>query len=396
MRDYYLFYDQVPVVNPQSYDTTQELLSDIRFEDRDRFSFLTDANASSLQFEEGREFGLGYRWGRDDENNVRILQVVEASPFGLAGIERGDIIVAVDGLDWQDEALAEVFDERVIGTVDAPGSALWEIEKRDTGARIEIRITATEYAINSVEAVSEITYGSSTGRIGYFVFNRFLETSESELRDTFQRFSDSGINDLIVDLRYNGGGRVSIAEILASLIAGDSRADSLLYSYHFNDKYQENNYDLYLRSDVGDLNLPRVVFLTRSGTASSSEVVTLGLSPHMEVVTVGASTTGKPYIQRGRDRCGVRLNAVEAEGFNAAGVSVFGGMPASCQAEDDRMHDFGLNDGVFEGMLRAALDYLTQGFCETSVAAKSSFSSGRDAADSTERQGITILGGAIR
>ncbi len=146
MRDYYLFYDQVPVVNPQSYDTTQELLSDIRFEDRDRFSFLTDANASSLQFEEGREFGLGYRWGRDDENNVRILQVVEASPFGLAGIERGDIIVAVDGLDWQDEALAEVFDERVIGTVDAPGSALWEIEKRDTGARIEIRITRHQFS----------------------------------------------------------------------------------------------------------------------------------------------------------------------------------------------------------------------------------------------------------
>ncbi len=396
MGDYYLFYDQVPVVNPQSYESPEDLLKDIRFEERDPFSFLTDANASSLQFDEGREFGLGYRWGRDDDENARILQVVEASPFGLAGIERGDIIVAVDGLDWQDEALAEIFDERIVGTVEAPGSAIWRIEKRDSGELVDLRITSTEYAINSVDAVSEFTHTDYDGTIGYFVFNRFLETSEAELLDTFQRFSDSGISDLIVDLRYNRGGRVYIAEILASLIAGDSRAGSLLYNYRFNDKYQENNYDIYLRPDLGDLNLSRVVFLTRSATASSSEIVTLGLQPHMEVITVGSLTAGKPYVQRGRDRCGRRLNAIEAEGFNAAGVSVFGGMPASCQAEDDRIHDFGLNDGTIEGMLKSGLDYLIQGRCDTSIAAKSSMLSGKVAVESNERQGFTIFDGAVR
>lgn len=396
MGDYYLFYDQVPVVNPQSYASPEDLLNDIRFEERDPFSFLTDADASSLQFEEGREFGLGYRWGRDDDENARILQVVEASPFGLAGVERGDIIVAVDGLDWNDEALADLFDERIVGTVENPGSATWRIEKRDTGELVDLQITSSEYAINSVEAVSEFTYDSYDGTIGYFVFNRFLETSEAELLDAFQRFSDSGISDLVVDLRYNRGGRVYIAELLASLIAGDSRAGSLLYNYRFNDKYQENNYDLFLRPDLGDLNLSRVVFLTRSATASSSEIVTLGLQPHMDVITVGSLTAGKPYVQRGRDRCGRRLNAIEAEGFNAAGVSVFGGMPASCLAEDDRSHDFGLNNGAIEGMLKSGLDYLTQGSCATSIAAKSSARTGTEAVDTEERQGFTVLDGAAR
>lgn len=396
MRDYYLFYDQVPVVNPQSYATPEDLLKDIRFEERDPFSFLTDASASSLQFEEGREFGLGYRWGRDNDENARILQVVDASPFGLAGIERGDIIVAVDGLDWQDEALAEIFDERIVGTVEAPGSATWRIEKRDTGELVDLQITSTEYAINSVEAVSEITPDNHDGTIGYFVFHRFLETSEAELLETFQQFSDSGISDLVVDLRYNRGGRVYIAELLASLIAGDSRAGSLLYNYRFNDKYQENNYDLVLRPDLGGLNLSRVVFLTRSATASSSEIVTSGLQPYMDVVTVGSLTAGKPYVQRGRDRCGLRLNAIEAEGFNAAGVSVFGGVPATCKAEDDRSHDFGLNNGVIEGMLKSGLDYLTQGHCDTGLAAKSSARSAMESADTDERQGFTVLDGAAR
>lgn len=396
MRDYYLFYDQVPVVNPQSYGSPEDLLNAIRFEERDPFSFLTNAEASNLAFEEGREFGLGYRWGFDDEDNARIVQVVEASPFGLAGIERGDIIIAVDGLDWQDSALGELFDERVVGTANAPGSAVWRIQKRDSEERVDILITAMEYAINTVESVAVYTRDFYPGKIGYFVFNRFLETSESELRQTFQRFDDSEVTDIIVDLRYNRGGRVFVAEILASLIAGESRAGGLLYSYRFNDKYQDKNYDLILQSDVGDLELPRIVFITGSSTASSSEIVTLGLSPHMEVITIGSVTAGKPYIQTGRDRCGRKLNAIEAEGFNADGVSVFGGMPATCLVEDDRTHDFGLNDGEFEGMLSASLEYVTQGVCVTTVAAKRSQSSTRDTADPSDRQGFNVMGGSFR
>ncbi|ASJ72681.1 S41 family peptidase [Granulosicoccus antarcticus] len=395
MRDYYLFYDQVPVVNPQSYDSTQDLLSSIRFEERDPFSHLADATASDLLFQEGREFGLGYRWGYDEDDNARILQVVEASPFGLAGIERGDIIVSVNGLDWQSDELSELFQEDVVGTPETPTQSNWRIVKRESGAQVDIPISTAEYAINSVEAVAEFTNPDSGSKTGYFVFNRFLNTSEQELRDTFQQFGQSGVSDLIVDLRYNSGGRVFIAEVLASLIAGNARAGGLLYRYEYNDKYQNENYDLLLEENDESLDLSRVIFITRSSTASSSEIVTLGLSPHMEVVTVGSTTSGKPYIQRGRVRCGEQLNAIEAEGFNAAGVSVFGGMPASCQVADDRLHDFGLNDdGEFEGMLKAGIDYLAEGSCATTIAAKSAGIV--DQADETELQGFELFAGSLR
>jgi hypothetical protein len=173
-----------------------------------------------------------------------------------------------------------------------------------------------------------------------------------------------------------------------------------LYSYRYNDKYESENYDLTLFAEGSELNLSRVVFLTSSSTASASEIVSSGLAPLMEVITVGSRTSGKPYVQRGRDRCGVQLNAIEAEGFNAAGVSVFGGMPATCYAEDDTSNGFGLNDDIraVEGMLKAGLDYLVSGTCDstTIAVARKSLIDQRQDPDASGRQGIVEMGGAIR
>ncbi|NND93056.1 MAG: hypothetical protein HKN42_19525 [Granulosicoccus sp.] len=399
MLDYYLFYDQVPVVTPQDYASPEELLRAIRFQERDPFSHVTAAAESELQFAQGREFGLGYRWRFDDLGNARIAQTVAESPFGQAGISRGDIIRGVDGLAWDDPALDEGFIERVFGTPEAPATATWQIEDRATGDVVELQITAAEYAINTVEAATAYTHPFHTGKVGYFVFNRFLSTSERELQDLFTSFNDAGVTDLVVDLRYNGGGRVYIAEILASMIGGETLGGKLLYSYQYNDKYQENNYDLRLLPGYGDLSLSRVVFLTQRSTASASEIVISGLAPHMEVINIGSVTSGKPYVQRGRDRCDLRLNAVEAEGINAAGVSVFGGVPATCFAADDITSDFGIDeDGFPEGMLAAALNYLTLGSCEVPVTAKGSAREMDQAAaiDQSSRQGFSAIGGAIR
>ena len=403
MLDYYLFYDQVPVVNPQAYASSEELLRAIRFEERDPFSFITDAGVASLAFDEGREFGLGYKWGRDDNGAARLTRVDTDSPFGRAGLERSDTIININGIAWNDYP-GENFRADIFGTPEAPATSVWTIQKRDSGEIVDVEITATEYAINTVLHSEVYNVPNYSGAVGYVAFSRFLETSTGELQTVFQNFDRENITDLVLDLRYNSGGRVSVARYLSSIIAGDSRAGELLYQYVYNDKYTADNYSLLLDTINGDLGLTRLVVLTRSGTASASEIVIAGLQPHMEVITMGSTTSGKPYVQSGRNRCGRRLNAIEAEGFNSAGVSVFGGIAPTCYAKDDRTLGFGLdaNTGAVEGMLSTALDYVAAGTCltgppSTVIAANSEQARSKAGLiDSDEKQGVLETGGAFR
>ena len=401
MRDFYLFYDQVPVVDPQSFESANDLVRNVRFQERDDFSHVSDAQQSSLQFDEGREFGLGYGWRFDNEGNARIVGTVLDSPFGRAGIERGDIILSVDGLDWSDETLDVNFGERVFGTPDDPATATWSFQKRDSGQVVTFDLTATEYDINTVVALNAFTNSAFSGSIGYLAFSRFLNTSESELNQAFEFLQNQNITELVLDLRYNGGGRVSIARQLTSLLGGDSLAGETIYEYRFNDQYTDSNFILDFQSNVGDLGLSRVVVLTSRNTASASEIVISGLQPHIEVVTIGGATRGKPYIQFAYDRCGERLALIEAEGFNASGVSVFGGIPAVCYGEDDPTMDFGLSadSSQFEGLLQAGVDYITTGACAVepvTIASRSSLNQAAVDAQNNYRQGISAdKGGAL-
>lgn len=396
MLDFYLFYDQVPVVDPQSFDSPNDLVRSVRFAERDDFSRVVDAGVSTLRFDEGREFGLGYNFKRDEQNNVRITKVVPDSPFGRAGVERGDIIKTVNGLSFDDPELGDIFFDTVFGTPEEPASSIWEIEKRDTGLIVDVDITTTEYSIATVPLAAVYSGGALPSSVGYLHFTRFLETSVAELDNTFSAFNDNGIGELILDLRYNGGGRISVARHLASQIAGSDNAGDTIVEYRYNDKYQNENFILDFASGLGDLNLSRVIILTTERSASSSEIVIGGLQPHMEVVTIGTRSTGKPYVQRAYTRCEEQLAVIEAEGFNAAGVSVFGGVPATCYAEDDLTRNFGLDEsGQFEGFLQAGIDYISDGSCAASPIAQAKSSLPDAAVNDSALAGYQYDGGAL-
>ena len=303
-----------------------------------------------------------------------LIEVVAASPFGLAGIERGDILLSVDGLQFGDQALTDTFAERVIGTPDNPATSSWQIRKRDTGEIAELEITSAEYSIDTVMERSVFPNPVTGTTTGYLLFSRFLNTSSQELDEAASFFQEQGITDLILDLRYNGGGRVSIAAQLATLIGGSGLSGQTIYEYQFNDNNTDENFTLTFGEFLDDAGLPveqeglsRVVILTTGNTASSSEIVIAGLQPYIDVVTIGELTSGKPYISRAVDRCDERLNIILAEGFNANGVSVFGGIEASCFAADDLTRDFGTDPvtGETEGFLAAALDFVESGTCNT-------------------------------
>lgn len=398
MQDFYLFYDQVPAVNPASYPSANDLVRDVRFQERDQFSNVSNATQSSLAFEAGREFGLGFGLRYDQFDTPRIAYVIDDSPFGRAGIERGDIIVSVNGVGWFDALGPDLFDA-VVGAPENPSSATWQFRKANNAETVTVELTATEYAINTVIKRELILETNAQLSIGYLMFNRFLSTSEDELLDQLAYFRENDIDELVLDLRYNGGGLVDIAAGLASVLGGESLAGQPLYEYRFNDKYTEFNRTLTFVEGLGELDLDRLVVLTSDSTASASELVIAGLRPYMDVITIGTRTVGKPFISFGYERCDERLNIIEVEGFNAAGVSVFGGIPADCYAADDLTRDFGLSESNgLEGQLLAGLNFISNGTCETEpamIASRQADRSSTRAQDMHFGLGLPATNGAV-
>lgn len=366
MRDFYLFADQVPVVNLADYNSPESLIIDLRVLPFDNFSSVTNTTSSMQFFDEGVSFGIGFFWRFDRDTLPRILDVQDNAPAAAAGLERGDIIVSAGDVPWQ-QVSSSVFEE-IFGTRENPREATMTLIRARTGETYSADVTPANYLINTVLHSEVLEPEGYAGSIGYLAFRSFLETSEAELRSAFQAFSAAGVTDLVVDLRYNGGGRTRIARLLAAQIGSPSTDGNLLIQYRYNDRYTSRNFTRIFENEVDGLDMSRVTFLTTGGTASSSEIVINSLRPYLDVALVGTRTTGKPFISSGRDLCGKRINAMEAEGFNANDVSVFGGIPADCFAEDDFTRPLGTSEAGVEGMLQSAIDYLVDGACNADPA----------------------------
>jgi len=373
MQDYYLFADNVPVVNPANFANPSALMNALRFPGRDPFSGVSDAAVRQAFLEAGQSFGMGFRWSFDSEGNARILQVYEESPFGIAGINRGDTVTSINGEPWREIGGTPRFGE-LIGDVDNPLTNTWQVIDGVTGAASSVSLTASEFTVNTVIHTEVYTNPAFSGSTGYLVFDSFLRTSEAELDAAIADFANAGVTELVLDLRYNGGGFISIATRLASQIAGPDFDGDLLTIYEYNDEYTAQNFPLLLDATTPTLDLDRLVVLTTQGSASASELLINGLRPYMDVVVIGDATSGKPFISQSKQFCGVALDAMEAEGFNASGVSVGSGIAADCFAQDDPSRDFGGGGLEIEGMLLSALDYVVFGTCDAPQLAKRAIS----------------------
>jgi len=180
----------------------------------------------------------------------------------------------------------------------------------------------------------------------------------------------------LIELKLNSI-RTRVARKLAALIGGDALEGQLLIEYRNNDRYPDRDFERYFASETNSLGLNRLIVITTGGTASSSEIVINSLKPYIDVVTVGGRTTGKPYISYSVEKGDRSMNAISAEGFNANGVSVSGGIEASCAATDFVRQDFPVpsivtDSSLVDSMTGAAIDYINAGTCEppnTTIAA---------------------------
>ncbi len=361
MRDYYLFYKQVPTLNVNDFERPEDLIASLRVAEVDPFSNIRDAAQQAELFAEGTSFGMGYRLRRDSNGLPRIARVYADSPMGRANVKRSDIIVSVNNIPWDD--IDSTLYNDLLGTIDNPLPTIWVFRDSATNETRQIELTQSVYTINTVLHSQIITHPEYSGKIGYLVFERFLGPSESELDQALNSFLQNDVTDLILDLRYNGGGLTRIARKLISQIAGPDTDGELLIKYRNNDKYRQLDTERFFEPQQINLGLKRLVVITSNATASSSEIVINSLKPYIDVMTVGSGTAGKPYVSGARDFCGKSIFAMSAEGENARGVSVFGGIPADCTVFDDLSRDFGVIDGDIEGMVKSAAEYLVFGSC---------------------------------
>jgi C-terminal processing protease CtpA/Prc len=360
LLDYYIFYDRVPVVDPSVYSTTQELINDTRSE---RFSSIAPQQTQARLFDEGTSFGLGFSTRRDNDGNTRVAFVYPRSPAGIAGLKRSDKLITVNGRSVDDLTVQEFQSEA------RAAQSNWVYIDEQSGQQRTLQLSPGEYIVDTVLYSEVLNSPQYNGSVGYLVFNLFLNTSAVELDNTIAEFESAEITDLILDLRYNPGGRISISNKLASQIAGNTVAGSPSYDFVYNDKYQEQNFGFDFSNQANQLGLNRVVVLTSPSTASASEIVINSLRPYIDVITVGEKTLGKPFISVANPFCGFSLNAQEAIGVNASGVSVGDGIAADCAASDDLTNDFGTINGRLEGLANAGLNFLISGQCNTSFAA---------------------------
>lgn len=421
-HDLYLWYGEVADRDPASiasvldYFNTQKttvVLPNGRA--RDEFHYTYDTAEYYALSESGVSVGYGINWDMVNRVPPRklVVRYVEASSqAGMAGVMRGAEVLRIDGVDLVNDGTQAGVDKLNAALSESTqGRAhTFVFADRGTGTQRTVSLGVAPVTLDPVPVVRILN--TASGDLGYVLFQDHMSKAEAELVDAFTRLRDANVKDLVLDLRYNGGGRLGIASQVAYMIAGPAQTNGKTFErLVFNDRHPTINpvtgealqplpftdvtlgYSTSPGQALPALNLSRVFVLTSGDTCSASESVINGLNGiGIEVIQIGGDTCGKPYGFYPQDNCGttyfsVQIKNVNAKGFGdyAAGFSpaTRAGQPAGaklpgCEVGDDYTHDLGDPD---ERMYKVALDYRARGSCE--LAAGSAGATGRVKAAAT-------------
>jgi C-terminal processing protease CtpA/Prc len=394
-NEWYLFLDLLPTnVNTASYPSAQDLLDALtataREQNRDRFfSYLSTISGEQAFFAEGTSvgFGIGIQT-RGTPAQLFITQVYPASAAFDAGFARGDEVLAI-GTSPSTLVAVTTLAATPTGISDALGPATEGVTRSFrvrtvAGATVERTATKRTFSLDPVPPDLLIPRTGNTP-IGYLNLRSFISPADSRLRAAFGRFKAANVQDVIIDLRYNGGGLVSTAEILGSLLAGGNPAQ-VLYSTRLNSRKASQQETVRMLAEANAIPGLRIAFLATGASASASELVINSLTPYADVVIVGASTFGKPVGQFGFDlsSCDIRLRLVTFLSVNRLGFGeYYEGLPdanftdAFCAAPDDLTRAQG---DALEAMTGEALFWLNNGRCSTAtVQSKATLAADRSA-----------------
>ena len=421
VNELYLWYDEVldrdPALTPNTLTYFEQLKTPATTSSgrpKDRFHFTIDTEEWRQQSQLGNVFGYGISWDLVSSTPPRrvVVQFVEPAAAAVgAGVVRGMEVRSIDGIGIDDNSPNGISTLNR-GLSPAVNGQSHQFVLRDrSGVDRTITLTSTTVPLTPVPVVRVLP-----GGVGYLVFNDHIATAEKQLVDGIRTLRDAGIVDLVLDLRYNGGGYLDIASEVAYMIGGTNVAGKVFERTQFNAKYPSTNpviggpleakpfypttqgFSLVSGQPLPTLNLPRVVVLTSADTCSASESIINGLAgAGVQVVQVGANTCGKPYGFYPADNCGTTYFAIQFRGVNAQGFGEYAdGFSANrfsgdaranlpgCAVADDLKHDLG--DSA-EGQLAAGLGWLRDGACTSTISGLSAPRGPRAAAATSGGEG---------
>ncbi|MGI9245915.1 MAG: S41 family peptidase [Steroidobacteraceae bacterium] len=378
-RDWYLFPETLPAsVDLAAYPTAEDLLdaltANAREQGKDRyFSYLTTRTAENALLGDGQFVGFGFRNRADEAGRVFVLDVYERSPAADAGLQRGDEIVAVDagsGFVTVAQALAEGRSlSDLLGPAEAGVTRGLRILR--AGATLDIRMSKRTVTIDPVPdafGTAVLPLAGTTG-VGYLHLRSYTAPADPQLRSAFADFRARGLEYFIVDLRYNGGGLVSTAELIDNLFGGGRASTEVQYRIVYNAARAGQNSTVRFQPQAQSVRPVRIAFLTTGATASASEINVNALKPYVETAIVGSNTLGKPVGQIAFDLAGCedRLRLVAFRTVNADGEGdYYSGLASSmryaCAAPDTLDAPLGSSD---DSLVREAMYWLGTGSCRT-------------------------------
>ncbi len=307
MRSKYYWYNEIPEVGSLKFDADAEtffksLLSTKDGKEGYFYSYIESTTPVTRSiYQTTYSYGFDYTLYKmsNTEFVAHILYVAPDSPASQAGIKRGDWIVTMDGAYITEQNYKTLYGGKSMELQLAVYNPV--SDKLDLGKKVQID-TAREIVDNPVYFNKVIDWGGR--KVGYLVYNHFssgkTDNDKSFDKDMLARFKDfktAGVNEFVLDLRYNNGGSLSCAQLLSTMLAPQSALGKTMCTLEYNDKQRPQNINIALNSsliaDGANLNLQTLYVLVTETSASASELVINSLKPYMNVVIIGMQTEGK-------------------------------------------------------------------------------------------------------
>jgi len=383
------------------------------------FDYGTTGKTSSLKADvNGTENDFGFSANYNittstSTSDLRVKYVYPNSPASQQGLTRGCRITAVNERTnlFNTSVTVDFLNDALFGK--APSIRLTFTDL--TGAIKNVTISKATYIVNPILFTNVYTVGAK--KVGYIVFNSFTNNASAAISNAFSNFATQGVSEMVVDLRYNGGGYVSTATQIINILSPAAQTGNTMFSTYYNSYLQNlttaqrkasilahqpllddagklqtfttgvnGKYATYADLDYsatssdnvekfaksGALNLSRVYFIVTGSTASASELTVNSLKPVMDVKLIGATTYGKPvgFFPIRIDKIDMYIPEFETKNQAGAG-GYYSGLTVDKIANEDLTKAWGDES---ETLLAYALLYAKTGSFVTTAAKSASLS----------------------
>jgi C-terminal processing protease CtpA/Prc len=404
LNEWYLFPNLLAAANPASFTNLQDYLdarvAPARAQNRDRFfTFATSIAEENALINSGSSAGFGIRLFYDTAaGRVFVTEAFEGTNGLAAGLDRGTEITAIGTTSATLQSVASLMASggpqavvNALGPTTAGVTRVLRFIQQPGGPTLEASVTKTDFALDPVsDRYGAVILNEGGKRVGYLNLRTFIIADASaQLRAAFGQLAAQGVTEVIIDLRYNGGGLVEVAEVMGDLLGQGRTGQVFSRTVLRASKAAENRTRLF-RAEANAIAPTRLAFITTDASASASELVANSMIPYIgtNMALIGDDTFGKPVGQFGFDfaDCDLRVRAVTFQTVNANDQGEYytglaSVVPNTCRAGDDITRPLG---DPREASIATALDFLAGRSC-TPISGTAKGDVAADGADAAQR-----------